>query len=975
MRMKFPPVLAALLLLTFALPATAGSIAGRVTDGVGSCSEPPCPGSARANVEVRLWTLPDGKIWRPTSTVRTNASGAYQFSSLAAGRYLIDARLPNGVDGTVADRWVDTQGPTSNGWAGFAADVIDLEGSETLVEQDIVLLTQGGLYGTVNQPGVWVRFDNPAAPGFERVQQTMSDGRYSMNGLLFGDGFRVFVFDPTGNYEPYFDPGPFTVNYGELNPMDRITLGPRAPDPNEPNNDPTRGRYTVVDPNIFRADPPGVFISEGAFIGPIGEDLDTFCIEARTTDRFLAFTTTDLGIPGEVLDNPWVDPMLRFITTDGAVLDENDDAPGMGLNASVDSGSIQSNGTVCVQVTTYGDTRWNAASQQSAGDYTLIIEFGNRQPNITLRIAESVAPRPPGTAIVSEGTLLRIDIDALDPDGDDLTATVTHVDNRGTPVEDGTLDFAPDGRGAYTWTVPDDGSRHAPYEIDFEISDAEFTSVARLLVSPRNENIPPGPPELHSPEDGASVTSLTPILQVLNAEDPDGDPLTYEFEIHYGEPSTIPDETGHIPGDPAGTTSYTTRPIPENQRVSWRARALDGAITGGVSPWTEYWTFVVNAQNEAPLAPSLVKPDQGTTVPHASPALSASNAEDSDGDALGLVFEVATDADFEDIVRTSDPVAQNIPAGRTSWNVDPPLEWGTTYWARVHARDPQGAVSPFSNVREFRVKSNSRPEEPTLGGEFEGQCEGVIFQDVGPGSLTLPAVEDAEGEALTIDVQLFPDSADYENDTPLFEVSFEQPEGFDGEHEVPIVGVEYELNHRYVVRMRATDSEESTRWVMCSFWVRGDNEPPGQLTIISPAEGEVLPERTTAVNVVLGNAPDANGDPLTIHWCAHLVDDEAGCPASITNWQTLPQSTGEETEFTIEGVFRGADISLRVLACDPVDECGPESSTRFQIDKRPTSVTPSLCACDVVPGKRPDTAGWLLMWVAVFFAIRRRREA
>src|SRR5690606_40306779 len=60
----------------------------------------------------RLWTLPDGKIWRPTNTVRTNGAGTYQFPSLAAGRYLIDARLPNGVDGTVADRWVDTQGPT-----------------------------------------------------------------------------------------------------------------------------------------------------------------------------------------------------------------------------------------------------------------------------------------------------------------------------------------------------------------------------------------------------------------------------------------------------------------------------------------------------------------------------------------------------------------------------------------------------------------------------------------------------------------------------------------------------------------------------------------------------------------------------------------------------------------------------------------------------------------------------------------------
>lgn len=962
-------VLALASLAALSAPAHAASVSGRITDTSGGGLE---------GMEVRLWSNVAGKGWNIVSTASTDAGGAYSFVEVEAGSYRLDARLPFLVFGNLGDRWFDLNAPSGGGWDGYAADILVLENETSLTAVDIPIALHGGLDGTTvadDEPaqGIWLRADRPSLPGVHHNVRANEQGRFSFRGLLPGEGYRLLAIDPDARLAPTIFDGPYEVTVDGTPDIGELALGPHAPDPYEPNDGPTGEGVFEIDSTIFRGESPEVFITADAYIGPRGEDVDWYCFNVEQHDRFLAYTITDLGLPGEVWDNPWVDPMLRFATPSGSVIDESDDAPGFGLNAAVDTGDVAAAGTMCVVVSMYGDTAWDGTNQQSAGEYTLVVELGNRLPTLQAFIAETRAPEPPGQAIVSEGELLRIDIEAEDPDGDPIDGWISHVDVEGNPVEDGTFNLTPDGRGSYTWEVPDDGARHAPYELTLTVSDGEFNVHRVVLIQPRGVNIAPEAPVPYAPANGTSVATWTPTLEVENAFDADGDILSYEFEVHYGDPSEAPDDGGSIGEDADGITGWTAAPIAENQRVSWRARARDGALTGGISPWTEFQVFVVNVDNEPPSTPVFVKPDDGATVPQRTPTLSAENTEDPDGDTQYMVFEVSTDASFTDIVRTSEPVEQNSVTGRTSWAVDPPLEWGATYYARAFAQDPPGATSGVSNVHQFRVKNNQEPERPELGGDFADQCAEVLFEDGAPSEFIVQPVVDPEGEEVTIDFRIYEYPGDLDAGTPVFAETVVQPARSEAFHTFQPDPSLFQTDVRYAIYVRADDGDEVSDWLGCDFWIAGDNQPPGAVTIISPTEGEILPESTTAAPVVIGNAVDPNGaDVIELAWCAANLEAEEGCPDDITEWNRVDQSDGTETEFSITGVFPGAQIGLQVRAVDQSGLMGPVASVSFEIDKSKTEVTPSLCACAASEG-RPPVGHWMVGGL-VLLGMRRRRR-
>src|SRR5258706_12517619 len=70
-------------------------------------------------------------------------------------------------------------------------------------------------------------------------------------------------------------------------------------------------------------------------------------------------------------------------------------------------------------------------------------------------------------------------------------------------------------------------------------------------------NDPPSAPILMSPVDGQVVTTATPTLRLHNSVDPDGDALTYEFEV--SDPSGV---VQTIDGIVSGA-SETSWPVPQ----------------------------------------------------------------------------------------------------------------------------------------------------------------------------------------------------------------------------------------------------------------------------------------------------------------------------------------------------------------------------------------------------------------------------
>ena len=103
----------------------------------------------------------------------------------------------------------------------------------------------------------------------------------------------------------------------------------------------------------------------------------------------------------------------------------------------------------------------------------------------------------------------------------------------------------------------------------------------------------PGKPTIYSPANKQIVTTLLPVLVVTNAEDEDGDALSYEFEL-YNDPSlanysfiastTIAEGTD--------TTQWnTTASLTDGMTYYWRVRSFDGEYHSG---WTATSIFKVS---------------------------------------------------------------------------------------------------------------------------------------------------------------------------------------------------------------------------------------------------------------------------------------------------------------------------------------------------------------------------------------------
>ncbi len=131
---------------------------------------------------------------------------------------------------------------------------------------------------------------------------------------------------------------------------------------------------------------------------------------------------------------------------------------------------------------------------------------------------------------------------------------------------------------AYYWRVRAfDGSLYS-----------SWMPTASFMVNTADDS--PSAPMLSSPSDGSSVSTLTPMLAVVNATDPDSPVLTYDFEIYSGG-AVVQSATG-IAQDNSGVTSATPgTALTDNTVYQWRSRAYDGQLYG---PWTNMASFTIH---------------------------------------------------------------------------------------------------------------------------------------------------------------------------------------------------------------------------------------------------------------------------------------------------------------------------------------------------------------------------------------------
>ncbi|NOZ68618.1 MAG: hypothetical protein GXP46_05115, partial [Deferribacteres bacterium] len=236
---------------------------------------------------------------------------------------------------------------------------------------------------------------------------------------------------------------------------------------------------------------------------------------------------------------------------------------------------------------------------------------------------------------------------ATDPNDDELTYEFELYSDSGLSNLLSSSGMIVQGQNTTSWQVPVELQENAVYHWRARAYDGllygDWMTAASFRVNLVND--PPTAPSLSSPADNSEVDTFTPILTVNNASDPDSDNLTYNFQLALDTDFTqiIAAETGISEGE--ATTSWQVPvSLSENTYYYWRAQADDWLTQG---PWMTPAGFLVNTANDAPTAPPIIYPSNGSEITALYTDIIVSNSTDPDSGPLTYIFEADTAATFD----------------------------------------------------------------------------------------------------------------------------------------------------------------------------------------------------------------------------------------------------------------------------------------------------------------------------------------
>jgi subtilase family serine protease len=408
----------------------------------------------------------------------------------------------------------------------------------------------------------------------------------------------------------------------------------------------------------------------------------------------------------------------------------------------------------------------------------------------------------------------------------------------------------------------------------------------------------PTVPSLSAPTNGTDVQTLTPVLAVSNASDPNDDKLTYEFELYADSGLTtlitsaggIAQGTGPSTGSGQGTTSFQVpAELTENSTYHWRSRAFDGKLYGD---WMQAASFRVNVANDPPTVPTIASPADNTEVSVLKPVLTVNNASDPDSAGLTYNFQVSLDPGFTQVVASIVGVFSG--QGTTSWQVSPVLSENIWYYWRAQADDWLD-VGPWMQPAKFFV--NTANDKPTI-------------------PVILSPVNNAVIPGLNVDIVL-QNSTD--PDSPIISYNFEVDTvpTFDspgiirsgiipaGPGTTTWKAIGLLDNTPYYLRAMAGDNSAGSGWTepAITFFVNTANDAPTTPVIANPSNGAGVSTFTPTLTV--HDATDLDRDALTYEFevysdagLTNRVSSAAGVveTPSTTSW-TVPVVLSENQTY------------------------------------------------------------------------------
>ena len=373
--------------------------------------------------------------------------------------------------------------------------------------------------------------------------------------------------------------------------------------------------------------------------------------------------------------------------------------------SDVAEGGTTTTAVVPTALTEGGSFTWSAFANDGLVDGTVSVR-GSFTVN-----AENAAPGAPNAltpvdgAAFSEGSVVGLEVSAvLDPDGDDV---------------DYTFEIATDA--AFATIVVTSSARDVPFFTSSEalaagqyfwhakasdgVLESAFGTSASFTITEVVNNAAPTAPAIVSPSNETLDTNAA-TLTITAGTDPDGDTLSYEFELATNAAFANATASG-VTAD----LTFAVSGLAEDTQHFWRARSNDGAL---VSDWVNA-TFVVNAQNAAPTGLAILSPADGALLQSAPAAFLATEARDAEGDDLTYTVVLSESEDLSSPLATAAAavvdgvVTLEAPAGVT-------LEAGKTYFWQVTATDGDGETKASASFTLFKPQVIPDPEPEVSGG-------------------------------------------------------------------------------------------------------------------------------------------------------------------------------------------------------------------------------------------------------------------
>lgn len=473
----------------------------------------------------------------------------------------------------------------------------------------------------------------------------------------------------------------------------------------------------------------------------------------------------------------------------------------------------------------------------------------------------------------------------------------------------------------------------------------------------------PDRPIALSPSEGGEVASTTPTLRVQNAEDPDGDPLTYTFEVYsdaaltmlVASTSGVAAGSVQLPGGITATDWTVNASLPDDAWYWWRARGNDGGADGANSTVS---SFFVNTANDAPGAPSLSAPADASAVSSLYPTLSVGNATDQDADALTYEFDIADDAGFANVVASSTGVGSG--AGTSTWDADTALDDDTLYYWRARATDEHGLSGAYVTGSFFVNTTNNPPAAVVL----QGPADGSEVTSATP-ALTVENSTDSDGDTLVYHFEI--------DTTPAFTAPIASgPVVEVGAGQTSFTPAALAENTEYWWRARAFDGTAAGDWASGSFFVNVANDAPGQPVAQNPADGAIVDRKY--VQFTLRNADDPDRDAVS--YVFTIWKDEEMTEAFETSAVIAAGANGETSFVPAETLKAGKSYWWTATAQDDSGLEGTASAAqRFQTNGGESD---SVGSCTVAGGRQASPVGLVLLLMGlagVLVSGRRKRRA